>query len=127
MRYSSSRCSCVIITDESTKDTKHTKDTKNTENRIPALLGGGYRGVGAGPWPAPDVAVGAGAALDAVAARVSRDPAPGREASISKAAPAPTVRMTAHPPLSPPLPVYSCLAPHASAGSGDLLGLRTEE
>src|SRR5579859_2038442 len=59
---------------------------------------GRHWGVGAGLWPAPKTAVGEGSALDALAARVGRDPAPGRAASIARAEPSPTVRMTAHPP-----------------------------
>src|SRR5579859_8118984 len=72
---------------------------------------GAYEGVSAGPSPAPEASVGEGSALDAVAARVSRDPAPGRAASIARAAPSPTVRMSAYPPPSPPMPADSCSAP----------------
>src|SRR5579859_4548897 len=54
-------------------------------------------------------AVGEGSALDAAAARVGRDLAPDRAASISRAEPSPTVRRTAHPLLL----ADSCSAPRA--------------
>src|SRR5579859_130974 len=55
---------------------------------------GVQRGTCAAPLFAPEAAVGEGSALEALDARVSADPAPGRGASISRAEPSPTVRMT---------------------------------
>jgi len=62
------------------------------------------RGVGARLWPAPETSVGEGSALEALAARVSRDPVLGRKASISRAEPSPTVRINALHPCHHPSP-----------------------